>query len=118
MARLVPRIAELPAFMRGDKWDGVTINFTKSAHDFTGTTAAITLRQTPDGPVVATLTPSVSYPALGAMQVVFSVVGAVTATFPIGTIFGDVELSRVSAPFGPKTWCRFQVEVIGDMTHG
>lgn len=117
MARVVPPITELTSFVRGDEWSGFSVTFNKEGHDFTGTTAAVKLRSSPDGPLLATLTPSTSVPELGKFTVVTSSPGATTATFPVGSLYGDVELSRVSPPFGPKTWFRFTVEVIGDVTH-
>ena len=117
MARIVPPITELTSFMRGDAWSGFSVTFVKTGHDFTGTTASVKLRSSPDGPLIATPTPSTSVPALGQFTVVTSSPGVVTATCPLGTIYGDVELLRTSPAFGPKTWFRFMVEVVGDVTH-
>lgn len=117
MARYVPREVELLEFVRGDYWNGAIVYFNREGFDFTGVTAALKIRQRPDGPVITTITPIVTVIALGRLEVTFTVAGTVTKDFPIGTVFGDIELSRNDPAFGPKTWCRFRVTVIGDVTH-
>lgn len=117
MATSIPKLVVHPAIMRGDVWPGMTVTFNKSGHDFTGTTARVQLRKMPDSTMLTELVASVTYPALGQMTVTISCEGSVTRLFPPGTILGDVELSRTSPAFGPRTWYRFQFDVIGDVSH-
>lgn len=117
MATTIPKRVILPGIVRGDIWPGFTATFNKSGFDFTGCTASAQLRCLPDSDVLADLTASIAFPVLGQMSVTVSASGSTTSTFPIGTIYGDVELSRVSPAFGPKTWFRFQFDVVGDYTH-
>lgn len=117
MASTIPRVVELKPLIRGDAWDGIGVTFDYGTTDFTGTTAKVHLRTSPDGPLLAALSPSTSTPSLGQFRVVVSLAGSLTALLPIGAIYGDVELSRTFPTLGPKTWCRFKFEVLGDMSH-
>lgn len=110
-------IIDLAPLYRGDRWEGVSVQYNEPGVDFTGVTAACFLRRSPDGDVLAELTPGVSVQGLGQLLVTIAMSKVLTKDLPIGTIYGDIELYRSSPPYGPKSWIRFQFDVIGDYTY-
>lgn len=115
MARSVPKVTETLPLVRGDKWDGLSVTFLRTAFDFTGMQAKVQLRVQSDDTLVAEPTPSTLVPALGQLIVTFGLPGAVTSLFPLATIRGDVTLYRTAPAFGPKTWLRFSFNCVGNI---
>jgi hypothetical protein len=109
----------MPDIYRGDTWPGMQATVGYAGQDFTDVTGLVSFRKNPNSAALLSFIPTITVPALGQVYIAFSLTGAQTATLLEGALFGDVELSRSLplVPFGPKTWLRFQTNVLGDYAY-
>lgn len=110
-------IAELDPIYRGDSWEGIHGYINYPGFDFTDVTARCFIRKNVDGPALVICDVTVTPQALGALLVNVHLTADATRILPLGTVYGDVELYRQFPRFGPKTWIRFQLDVVGDVTY-
>lgn len=101
---------------RGDNWDGGTFTCNQAGFDWTGTVVKMQWRDKPDGTIYLTQNPTCSYPSTGVMTFPVSLSGSQTGSFPKGTMFTDVQITRTSPAFGPYTPVEIQLEVQLDIT--
>lgn len=112
--------------VRGDKWDGPLMTFTvenQPTYDFSGTTVQAQLRSEKDGAkegndVTYTFSLSPDWggvPNSGYVEVILTIEGSVTAGFPIGNLYGDVEITAPGG-LGPYTPFQFVIRVKPDVT--
>lgn len=111
------------SLIRGDKWDGFFYTITipdEPDFNFAGTVVSAQIRKKRDGSEANNtilhefnVTPDTS--VLGECTFTLNIEGAITATFPLGKIYGDVEFIAPDG-LGPYTITQFIINVKADTT--
>lgn len=99
---------------------------TVTGFDWTGVTGRLWLKLWPDAPTaLCEIEPSGGTPdttsameviSLGLAEFTFTVESSVSSAWPVGTLYGDIEVSRVSAARGPYTPVQFKFDLVADQT--
>jgi hypothetical protein len=105
--------------VRGDRFT-FAARFDKPSHDFTGAAVVCVFKASTQlaGPIVATLTPAMTFPAAGQAVATFDVPGTVTEGWPVGTLVGEVKIEQPDADFGPYRPGRIVVTVVEQIAPG
>lgn len=108
--------------IRGDKFDGPMVTLTifeddgQTAKDMTGTVVRSQLRDKVDGGELThsfQINPDTS--TVGKVSFTLTAEGAQTADWPLGQLYGDIEISGPDE-FGPYTFAKYMVKVEPDIT--
>lgn len=100
---------------KGDTLGPITVTFTQTGYDWTGTTVKMQARKKKNqDPAVIDITPTPSYPSLGDVEVTIEVAAASMDTIAAGTYFYDMELTRPDSRVRTYLWGK--IEIVQDVT--